>query len=46
MHNMFTKIKDKVKDIYMGQETIQSPSRFEKNKIEPPVMGYLGGLVS
>ena len=27
---MFMKIKDKVEDIYMGQETLKSPSRFEK----------------
>ena len=27
---MFVEVKDKVKGIYMGWETIKSPSRFEK----------------
>lgn len=38
MHNIFTEIKDKVKDSYMGQESIKSPTRFEKNQIEPPAI--------
>lgn len=35
---MFTEIKDKIKGIYMGQETIQSPTRFEKNQKVPPAI--------
>lgn len=35
---MFTEIKDKVKDIYMGQETNKSPTRFEKDQIVPPAI--------